>query len=194
MNFRNTVLVVCLLNLLYFGTEFYFAQVAGSVSLVADSIDFLEDALLNGLIFTASFLALKHQSRLGLILAALLLVPVAATLWALIDSLTTQDVPVPSLMTNVALGALAVNVCCAVLLARHRKESGSLSAAAYLSSRNDAGANIAIICAGLITQVVPSAWPDILVGIAIAMMNMDAAHTVYKKAQAENVTERGPAL
>jgi Co/Zn/Cd efflux system component len=194
MNFRNTVLVVCLLNLLYFGTEFYFAQVAGSVSLVADSIDFLEDALLNGLIFTASFLALKHQSRLGLILAALLLVPVAATLWALIDSLTTQDVPVPSLMTNVALGALAVNVCCAVLLARHRKESGSLSAAAYLSSRNDAAANIAIICAGLITQFVPSAWPDILVGIAIAMMNMDAAHTVYKKAQAENVTERGPAL
>jgi hypothetical protein len=36
------------LNLGYFGVEFVMARVIGSVSLFADSIDFLEDATVNG--------------------------------------------------------------------------------------------------------------------------------------------------
>lgn len=185
LNFRTTVAVVCILNLAYFGVEFYFARVAGSVSLFADSIDFLEDALLNALVFIALFWKSKNQGRLGLGLAGLLLVPALATLWALYSSFMSQVPPAPMIMTKVALGALAVNIFCALMLARHRSEGGSLSSAAYLSSRNDAAANIAILMAGLVTYVMPSAWPDILVGIAIAAMNMDAAHTVYNKAQSE---------
>lgn len=46
------------------------------------------------------------------------------------------------------LGALAVNVCCAYMLAAYRHHSGSLTKAAFLSARNDALANIAIIAAG----------------------------------------------
>jgi Co/Zn/Cd efflux system component len=42
-----------LLNLGYFGVEFAVALAIGSVSLLADSIDFLEDAAVNGLILVA---------------------------------------------------------------------------------------------------------------------------------------------
>jgi Co/Zn/Cd efflux system component len=47
VHFRKIVIVVALLNLAYFGVEFAVALAIGSVSLFADSIDFLEDASLN---------------------------------------------------------------------------------------------------------------------------------------------------
>ena len=53
--------------------------------------------------------------------------------------------PAPFILTFTGLGALAVNLCCAMLLARFRNSSGSLTRAAFLSARNDAYANIAII-------------------------------------------------
>ena len=39
--FRRTVLLVALLNLGYFAVEFVVARLIGSVSLFADSVDFL---------------------------------------------------------------------------------------------------------------------------------------------------------
>jgi Co/Zn/Cd efflux system component len=47
---RHVVIAVALLNLSYFGIEFTVALRIGSVSLFADSIDFLEDASVNLLI------------------------------------------------------------------------------------------------------------------------------------------------
>lgn len=47
---RRVVLFVALLNLGYFGVEFAVALAIGSVSLFADSIDFLEDTSINFLI------------------------------------------------------------------------------------------------------------------------------------------------
>src|SRR5688500_14818297 len=70
---------------------------------------------------------------------------------------------------------LAVNLTCAWLLARERHEAGSLTRAAFLSARNDAIANVAIIGAGLWIAVTGSGWPDLVVGVGIAAMNVDAA-------------------
>jgi Co/Zn/Cd efflux system component len=84
-------------------------------------------------------------------------------------------------------GALAVNLYCAFMLARFRHHAGSLTKAAFLSARNDALANIAIIAAGAVTALLwRSAWPDLLVGIGIAAMNADAAREIYEAARAEH--------
>jgi len=69
---------------------------------------------------------------------------------------------------------------------RHRHHSGSLTRAAYLSARNDVFANVAIIGAGLITAMTASAWPDLIVGLGIALMNMDAAREVFTAAAKEH--------
>ena len=47
---RKVVITVASLNLAYFGVEFGVAIAIGSVSLFADSVDFLEDTSLNFLI------------------------------------------------------------------------------------------------------------------------------------------------
>jgi Co/Zn/Cd efflux system component len=72
------------------------------------------------------------------------------------------------------------------LLVRFRHVSGSLTRAAFLSARNDALANVAIILAGIGTAVTASIWPDILVGLGIAAMNVDAAHEVWTAARQEH--------
>jgi Co/Zn/Cd efflux system component len=73
------------------------------------------------------------------------------------------------------------------MLTRYRRHSGSLTRAAFLSARNDAMSNIAIIAAGLITAFLwASAWPDLIVGLGIATLNAGAAHEVWQAALEEH--------
>src|SRR5881398_1415473 len=78
---RRVVRLVALLNLGYFAVEFAVALAIGSVSLFADSIDFLEDAAVNGLILVALGWSAHRRSLVGMALAAILLAPGLATLW-----------------------------------------------------------------------------------------------------------------
>ncbi|MER9627876.1 cation diffusion facilitator family transporter [Mesorhizobium sp. M0296] len=184
---RRVVLVVALLNLGYFGIEFAVALAIGSVSLFADSVDFLEDASVNLLILLAMGWSLRARSRVGMALALILLVPGLATLWTAWGKFNMPVPPQPTALTLAGLGALAVNLSCAYMLARYRHHSGSLTRAAFLSARNDALANIAIILAGLVTAFLwRSAWPDLIVGLGIAALNADAAREVWEAAREEH--------
>jgi Co/Zn/Cd efflux system component len=78
---RRTVRLAAILNLTYFGVEFAVAVAIGSVSLFADSIDFLEDASVNLLILVALSWTARKRARVGMALAGILLVPGLATLW-----------------------------------------------------------------------------------------------------------------
>ena len=60
---RRVVARVALLNLACFGIEFSVALAIGSVSLFADSIDFLEDASINFLILIALGWSARSRSR-----------------------------------------------------------------------------------------------------------------------------------
>jgi Co/Zn/Cd efflux system component len=188
---RRTVTIVALLNLGYFGVEFAVALAIGSVSLFADSVDFLEDASVNLLILGALGFTPRMRARVGMVLAGILLVPGLATLWMAWQKFSAPVPPEPLPLTLAGAGALAVNLTCALLLARHRHHSGSLTKAAFLSARNDAIANIAIVAAGLVTASTLSAWPDLIVGLAIAAMNADAAREVWEAARDEHRAAEG---
>ncbi|NCU78408.1 MAG: cation transporter, partial [Actinobacteria bacterium] len=54
---------------------------------------------------------------------------------------------------------------------------------AYLSARNDALANIAVITAGVITMLWISPIPDLIVGISIGILNADAAVKVWRSTE-----------
>jgi Co/Zn/Cd efflux system component len=127
----------------------------------------------------------RRRATGGLLLALLLLVPGIATAW-MAWSKFQQPLPPAELPLSLAgLGALAVNVTCAFMLVKLRNVAGSLSRAAFLSARNDAFANVAIILAAGVTAFWPSAWPDLAVGIGIFLLNLGAAHEVYEAARKE---------
>ncbi len=56
---------VAVLNLAYFGLEFTVALIIGSVSLFADSVDFIEDASINLLIAAALGWSATSRARLA---------------------------------------------------------------------------------------------------------------------------------
>jgi Co/Zn/Cd efflux system component len=185
---KRPVAWVAALNLIYFVVEFTVARRIGSVSLFADSIDSLEDASANGLILLALPGSRRRRGTVGLFLAAILLMPALATAWTAWRKFALPIPPAPLPLTLTGLGALAVNLTCALILTRVRHAGGSLSRAAFLSARNDVLANVAIIGAGGLTLLWPSMWPDLLVGLGIFVLNLDAAREVYIAARAEQRT------
>jgi Co/Zn/Cd efflux system component len=182
---RRAVRIVALLNLAYFGVEFSVALMAGSVSLFADSIDFLEDASINALILMALAWSASRRALIAKLLAAIIVIPGLATLWMAGQKFAVPIPPEPLPLSLRGTGALLVNFACALLLVRVRHHGGSLGLAAFLSARNDVLANAAIILAGLVTSYTLSAWPDLIVGLGIAVMNAGAAGEVYKAAGRE---------
>ena len=185
-NLRKVVSIVAILNLAYFGIEFAVAAAIRSVSLFADSIDFLEDASVNLLIAIALSWSASSRARLGMVLAGILLIPGLATLWTAWGKVSAPMPPAPFPLSLTGLGALGINLSCAFMLARFRAHSGSLTRAAFLSARNDTVANVAIIAAGCVTAYTHSAWPDLFVGLGIAAMNVDAAREVWRAAREEH--------
>jgi Co/Zn/Cd efflux system component len=185
--FRRAVAIVAVLNFAYFAVEFAVARVIGSVSLFADSVDFLEDTSVNVLVFFALAWSPRARSTVGRVLAIVILIPALTTLWTaivkILDPIPPDFVP----FSATALGALVVNLTCAVILVRHRSHPGSLPRAAWLSARNDSLANIAMLVAAVAGLALTSGWPDIVVGILIGLLNADAARAVWRAAQVERL-------
>ena len=180
---RRAVIQVAVLNFGYFFVEFAVARQIGSVSLFADSIDFLEDTSVNFLVLVALGWSARRRASVGVVLAMLLLVPAVAAAWMAWQKFQSPVPPQELVLSATGFGALVVNVYCAWLLVRVRNVAGSLSRAAFLSARNDAFANLAIIAAGGVTFFWASAWPDLIVGLGILLMNLDAAREVFVAAR-----------
>lgn len=183
---RRAVLIVALLNFGYFFVEFAAAIAIGSASLFADSADFLEDTAINMLVFFAVAWPASRRRKAGSVLAALILIPAIAAIVTVVLKIMNPEPPSPEGLTGVAVGALVINLICAVILLRLRNEGSSLATGAWLAARNDALANVLIIVAGLLTFVWATAWFDIIVGAIIAAVNLSAAKEVWEEAREEH--------
>jgi Co/Zn/Cd efflux system component len=177
---RRIVLVVAMLNLSYFFVEFTVALAAGSVSLLADSVDFLEDTAINLLIFTALGWPLARRAAMGKAMALIILGPAVVAGWEAIQRFSEPLAPdvVPVLLAS--LGAIGINGTSAWLLVRVRHRGGSLSRAAFLSARNDVLVNVAIIVMAVVTLWTDSGWPDLILGCFIILLALHAAYEVWK--------------
>ena len=185
--FAKSVLFVAFANLTYFFVEFIAANNIHSSSLFADSIDFLEDASINILIFLALGWSIKNKARLGKCLAMILVIRALAFLYTIWQKFNMPSVPDPSILSLTGFGALLVNLTCTFILMRFRNYQGSLTRAAFLSARNDALANIGIIIAGLIGYIWVSMWPDLIVGFLIMAINLDAAKEIWEASESHEI-------
>ena len=130
---RRAVLIVALLNLAYFFVEFAGAVAIGSASLFADSADFLEDTAINLLVFFAVAWPAARRRTAGSVLAALILIPAVAAIVTVVTKIMNPVAPSPEGLTGIAVGALVVNVICAILLMQLRGEGSSLATGAWLA-------------------------------------------------------------
>ena len=184
------MLVVALLNLAYFVVEIGVALAIGSVSLFADSVDFLEDTAVNLLIFLALGWSLRAQSRAGKVMAVIICVPALAAAVQAFVKAVDPEAPDPLSLALTAGGALVVNLVCALILARFRHHGGSMTTAAFLAARNDVVVNAAIIVLGVVTAATESGWPDIVLGVLIIVLNFTAAKEVWEAATEEQLAAK----
>ncbi len=187
---RRAVGIVALLNFAYFFVEFSVALTAGSVSLLADSVDFLEDTAINLLIFIALGWPLAKRAATGKAMALAILGPAGVAGWEaaqrFVDPVAPEVVPI----VLASIGAIAINGTSAWLLTRVRHHGGSLSRAAFLSARNDVLVNVAIIVMALITARTGSGWPDLVLGCAIVLLALHAAWEVWEVSEEERLAAR----
>jgi Co/Zn/Cd efflux system component len=187
---RRIVLMVALLNLSYFFVEFTVALAAGSVSLLADSVDFLEDTAINLLIFVALGWPLAKRAAMGKAMAVVILGPAAVATWEAIQRFSDPVPPDVSPVVLASLGAIAINGTSAWLLVRVRHIGGSLSRAAFLSARNDVLVNVAIIAMAVITLWTTSGWPDLILGCFIILLALHAAYEVWEVSEEERLAAK----
>ncbi len=183
---RGTLIIVALLNLAYFFIELFAAIKINSVSLFADSIDFLEDTFVNLLILFSFLISSTLRPKLGKILVIVILLPGLTALWAAWEQLVRPLPPEAFKLTLVGFGALLTNITCTIILMKFKKNNKSLIKAACLSARNDVLANLIVIAAGIIIITYPSIWPDLIAGLIIFLINFYTAYKVYQLANSEN--------
>jgi len=187
---RRVVLVVACLNLGYFFVEFLVALSAGSVALLADSVDFLEDTAVNLLIFVALGWPLVRRAVMGKVMALVILGPAALAGWEAIQRFSAPSAPRIIPLVLASLGAIVVNGTSAWLLSSVRHHGGSLSRAAFLSARNDVLVNVAIIAMGGVTALTASGWPDLILGCFIILLAVRAANEVWTVSEEERLAAK----
>jgi Co/Zn/Cd efflux system component len=87
-------------------------------------------------------------------------------------------------MAAIGALALAANALCFSLLWRHRADGINLRST-WLCSRNDLIANAAVLVAAVLVALSGSGWPDIFVGLGIAILFLRTAAVVIRESFVE---------
>lgn len=178
------LVIILLINAIMFFVEAGAGILAKSSALLADSMDMLGDALVYGfsLYVVARSPRWKAGSALlkGLIQLGFGLLVLGITFYKLIHPV----VPIAAAISGIGLLALAANAVCAGLLLRHRHDDLNMNSV-WLCSRNDLVNNVAVILAGIAVAVSQSQWPDIVVGLGIALLFLHTSYGVLSRSIGE---------
>lgn len=182
--FRRVVWIVLAMNAAMFGLEVVQGQLAGSMSLQADALDFAGDTATYGLSLFALGRAAAFRSRAALIkgasLGAMGVYVIAASLWR------TFGAGAPDAVTMGWVGALAlaVNLSAALLLLGFRDGDANVRSV-WLCSRNDAIGNLAVLAAAGVVAVTGTKWADLAVAALMASLFISTSWQVVRQARGE---------
>jgi cation diffusion facilitator family transporter len=182
--YRRVLWIALVLNALMFVVEISAGFHSGSVSLLADAIDFFGDAANYGVSLAVLGMALAWRARAafvkGLCMLFFGLFVIGKALWAA----RTGTPPEAMTMGIISLLALAVNVGVAVLLYAWREGDANMRSV-WLCSRNDAIGNVAVLLAALGVAGTSTAWPDLAVALGMGALALSSAYSVLRQARGE---------
>ncbi len=182
--YRRVLWIALVINALMFAVELSAGFSSGSVSLLADAIDFFGDAANYGVSLAVLTMALAWRARAafakGLCMLAFGLFVVGKALWAA----RTGTPPEAVTMGVISLLALAANVGVAAMLYAWREGDANMRSV-WLCSRNDAVGNVAVMLAALGVAATGSAWPDLIVALGMGALALSSAYSVLRQARAE---------
>lgn len=182
--YRKILWIALIINAAMFMVEIGAGVQAGSLSLLADALDFAGDALNYAVSLAVLASALAWRARAAILKAVSMmgfgLYVLGAALW----SVWYGGVPQAVTMGVVALLALLANVAVAMMLYAFREGDANMRSV-WLCSRNDAIGNVAVFMAALGVFGTGSAWPDLAVASLMAALALHGGWTVIRQARGE---------
>ncbi len=161
---------VLVINLFFFAFELIAGFIAGSMGLVADSLDMLADSFVYGLALLAVGGTLSRKKAVAkasgyfqLVLAVLGLIEIIRRFIGL------EPVPSFEIMIIVSILALIGNTLCLYLLQKNKSRESHMQASMIFTS-NDIIVNIGVILAGGLVYLTQSKYPDLIIGIIVFMI------------------------
>ena len=182
--YRRVLWAALVINFTLFGVEIASGLGARSVSLLADSLDFLGDAANYGVSLFVLGMALQWRARASLLKGATM---AAFGFWILFVTarhVAAGTVPDAPLMGAIGVLALAANLAVAALLYRYR-DGDSNMVSVWVCTRNDAVGNLAVMAAALGVFGTGIGWPDYAVGGIMAVLALSGAWRIVRHAVAE---------
>lgn len=188
--YRRVLWIALIVNAAMFAVEVAGGLSSGSVSLLADAVDFFGDAANYAISLAVLGMAVTWRARAALLKGAAMgvfgIVVIGRVLW----SLSAGATPEAATMGMIGAAALVANVAVAVLLYAWRDGDANMRSV-WLCSRNDAIGNVAVLAAALGVFGTGTAWPDLVVATVMAGLAISAARSVI--AQARGELARAPA-
>jgi Co/Zn/Cd efflux system component len=181
---RRLLWVALWINAAMFAIELAGGFHAGSVSLLADAVDFFGDALSYGVSLFVLGLAARWGARAallkGLTMGTFGVFVIGRAAWGA----AAGTVPEPLTMGLIGILALVANVVVAVMLYTFRDGDANLRSV-WLCSRNDAISNLAVMAAALGVFGTGTGWPDLAVASVMGVLALSAARSVVAQARVE---------
>lgn len=178
---RKTLRLVLGINAFMFVFEMALGLLAQSTGLIADSLDMLADAS----VYAIGLYAVGKSAHLKTRAARLSgLAQIGLAMLVLVDVLRRfifGSEPVGVLMIGVGCIALLANTACLALIAKHR-ENGVHMRASWIFSKNDVIANAGVILSGVLVWIFGSRYPDLAIGLAIAVIVLRGGTQILKEA------------
>lgn len=182
--YRKVLWAALFINFIMFGVELASSLAAGSVSLLADSVDFLGDAANYAVSLFVLGMAVVWRSRAayakGVVMGVFGVLVLARALWFGLDG----HLPHAQTMGAVGILALLANGVVAAMLYAFRHGDANMRSV-WLCTRNDMIGNLAVTLAALGVFGTRAGWPDIVVASIMACLGLSAAREVIRQARAE---------
>ena len=182
--YRRVLWAALIINAAMFAIELAGGLRSGSVSLLADAIDFFGDAANYGISLLVLGMALSWRARAallkGLSMGAFGVFVLGRAAW----SAAAGTVPEPLTMGAIGALALLANVSVVAMLYAWREGDANMRSV-WLCSRNDAIGNLAVMAAALGVSGTGSGWPDLAVAAVMGLLALTAARAVIQQARAE---------
>jgi cation diffusion facilitator family transporter len=183
-NQRRVLIIVLGINVLMFFVEIVGGIVGQSTSLLADSLDMLGDALSYGLSLFALDQGIRWKARAALVKGVIMMVfGIGVLIEAIVKSFLIV-LPSAHMMGGIGFLALAANLVCLLMLTPHKNDDVNLRST-WVCSRNDIIANVGVLVAAAAVVLLHSKWPDILVGLCVALVFLTSAFSVLKESLSE---------
>ena len=170
------------------GAMFLIEIIAGvlaeSTGLIADSLDMLADAVVYGIAFYAVGKAASTKTNAAFLSGVFQITLAIGVALDIVRRVILGSDPEPVLMILVSLIALAANVACLILLAKHRNGEVHMRAS-WIFSKNDVIANTGVIVGGALVYFLDSRLPDLIVGTIIVMVVLRGGIMIIADARRE---------